>query len=253
MGKRILLLGLFMISALTAKAQTIVTDRPDQTEASSTVPAGMLQIESGLLFQSSESEGVEVRSYTYPNTLLRLGVVKNFEFRFVTQLESEVIEANDMVVSNESGMSNLEVGFKYRLLSPTDKRPEIGFLSHAVIPSGTDGLNNNNYGVVNKLAVTHDINDKLSIAYNLGYNYFGTGNGDGFYSLAFGFGLTDRLGVYIEPYGFYNNFEDFVINADAGFTYLINNNTQFDYSFASGINQTMSYHSVGLSVLVPGF
>ncbi len=213
----------------------------------------MLQIESGFLFQSAEKEGVETRHYVYPNALLRVGVVKNFEFRFVTQQETAITEINDAIVSEASGMSNLQVGFKYRLFTAEEKRPEIGFLSHLVVPSGTGGLNNNRFGVINKLAVTHFISEKFNLAYNIGYDYLGTGNGNLFYSLAFGFSLSKKLSVFIEPYGFLNNLEDFELNADAGFTYLLNNNVQLDYSFASGLNQTMSYHAVGISVLMPGF
>ena len=38
----------------TISAQTIITDRPDQTESSSTVEQGSLQIESGILLGSTE-------------------------------------------------------------------------------------------------------------------------------------------------------------------------------------------------------
>ena len=40
---------LLLISNLTQAQETIQTDRPDQTEASSTVSKGSLQIESGIL------------------------------------------------------------------------------------------------------------------------------------------------------------------------------------------------------------
>ena len=39
-------------------AQTIVTDRPDQTESSSTVPLGSLQIEGGFLHELTEADGI---------------------------------------------------------------------------------------------------------------------------------------------------------------------------------------------------
>ncbi len=46
-------------------------------------------------------------------------------------------------------------------------------------------------------------------------------------------------------------FEDTILNFDAGFTYLPNPNVQLDFSFGTGINDTMNYLSVGCSWLIP--
>lgn len=59
------LIGITVIFLILANgsiyAQTISTDRPDQTEGSSTVPKGSFQIETGLLFGYSKSEGISER------------------------------------------------------------------------------------------------------------------------------------------------------------------------------------------------
>ena len=58
-----------MLSSFLSIAQ-IVTDRPDQTEASSTVGLGNLQIESGILIQF-EDDG-QFRRILAPTNLFRL-------------------------------------------------------------------------------------------------------------------------------------------------------------------------------------
>ena len=57
--RRIVLLMLFV--NYTNYGQELITDRPDQTESSSTVPKRSLQIESGLLIGFAEGEDISLR------------------------------------------------------------------------------------------------------------------------------------------------------------------------------------------------
>ena len=57
--KRVLLLLLALVSILgIAQEETpeLITDRPDQTESSSVVPLGALQIETGFTMESDETD-----------------------------------------------------------------------------------------------------------------------------------------------------------------------------------------------------
>ena len=204
-------------------------------------------------FFSSQFPDATARQQTValPNTLWRIGVGDRFELRVVTQPELQKTFIEDKETSKVFGLADLQVGFKVNILKEKEGMPEVGFLSHLVMPTGTDGISGGEYGVINKLAVTHSLSEVHAVAWNIGYDYLGTGNGDLFYSLAWGIGLTDKVGVYLEPYGFIKNMEELNASADAGITYLINNNMQFDYSFGVGISQKMNYHSIGLSIMFP--
>ena len=103
------------------------------------------------------------------------------------------------------------------------------------------------YGTINKLSISHVITDDIGVGYNLGYNNFGVGDGDATYSLAIGVGITDKVGVYFEPYGEFIEFDEHISNFDAGFTFLLRDNFQLDYSFGVGLNNDMNYMSVGFS------
>ncbi len=228
-----------------ANAQDIVTDRPDQTESSSTVPKGSLQIETGFLLGFTEgnvSIGDE-RQILAPSNLFRLGLADGFELRVVSQIESLKSGTNKVRL----GISDLEVGFKVQILKKENVNTEIAYLSHLIIPTGSILLTGDSFGTVNKLSIAHDINEQMSIGYNIGYNHFGTGKGDLTYSVALGVGVTDQLGVYIEPYGDLAEFETFVANADAGITYLLRPNFQLDFSFGFGITDRMNYVATGFS------
>ena len=108
-------------------------------------------------------------------------------------------------------------------------------------------LSNDKFGTINKLSISHSINDNIGLGYNVGYNYFGTGNGDLTYSIAMGIGITEKAAIYIEPYGDLVEFKDHEANFDAGVTYLLQDNFQLDFSFGTGINHPMNYISFGFS------
>ena len=226
------------------KAQ-IITDRPDQTESSSTVGGGNLQIESGLLMGFEGEIENSNRQILAPTNLFRYGVTKNIEIRFLSQFES--LKNNDIDVQ---GISDIEIGTKIQLLKNENKNTEIAFLSHLIVPTGTKELTNDKYGTINKISISHEVNEKIGIGYNLGYNYFGEGEGDLTYSVALGIGVNDKVGIYIEPYGEMIDFDEYISNFDTGLTYLANDNLQFDFSFGTGINKRMNYISIGFSWLI---
>jgi len=103
------------------------------------------------------------------------------------------------------------------------------------------------FGTINKLALSHKLNENIGIGYNLGYNYFGDGKGDLTYSLALGINITDKVAIYVEPYGEITELKKHLSSFDAGFTYLLRDNFQLDFSLATGINHTMNYISTGFS------
>jgi hypothetical protein len=226
-------------------AQTIVTDRPDQTESSTTVPSGSFQIESGVLFGFTDIDNSSERQILLPTNLFRIGISKGIELRVLSQFES--VE-NKILDETFSGISDLEVGAKVQLFKKEEVNTEIAFLSHLIIPSGSKDLTIDKIGTINKLSISHSISESVGIGYNVGYNYLGIGSGDLTYSFSIGFGLTHKLGAYIEPYGDLIDFEEHISNVDAGFTYLIQDNFQFDFSFGTGINHSMNYLALGCSL-----
>lgn len=228
-----------------AHSQDLVTDRPDQTESSVTVHKGKLQIESGMLFSSFGESPYKVRSTVVPTTLLRYGITDGIELRFVNQFEK--IKEGDV---SYSGMNDLEIGAKIQLLKDKDVNTEIAFLTHLVIPSGSDQFRADQLGTVNKLAISHALSENIGLGYNVGYNYFGEGKGDFIYSLALGISITDEMSIFFEPYGEIIEFKDFKANFDTGITYLLKDNFQLDFSFGFGLNHTMSFAGAGFSWII---
>jgi len=243
--------SVFLLSILSTgvnltQAQVINTDRPDQTESSSTVPARSLQIESGILVGFSEGSTFSERQILAPTNLLRFGLFRFAEIRMLSQVEHFKSISNN---KEQLGISDFEIGTKIQLFRKAESKTEVAILSHLVIPSGSTTLTNGTEGVISKLSVSHALTEDLGIGYNLGYNYFGVGSGDLTYSLALGYSLSDKVGIYIEPHGELNNMKTYISNFDAGFTYLFSDLIQADFSFGTGLNHKMNYVSIGLSCL----
>ena len=235
---------LLVMLPLALAGQTIITDRPDQTESSSTIDPGHVQIESGLLIGFTESNGQRHRQILAPTNLFRIGISRTFELRLLSQYELSKNQNTDQSIS---GVSDIEVGTKIQFLRRDDINTEIAFLSHLILPTGSSALTNDEYGVINKLSIAHEINDQMGLGYNIGYDNFGSGDGNLTYSLALGFSVNDWCGLYVEPFGAIVEFEDHEASFDAGITLLPQENIQLDFSFGTGINHTMNYISVGVS------
>ena len=225
-------------------AQEIITDRPDQTESSSTIPMNSFQVETGVVIGHVASESNLEKVLLAPSTLIRYGFTKNFELRLANHFARSSSESLSL---KDFGFTDLELGFKLQLVRKEDVNTEIALLSHVVIPIGDVRLTNVSFGLVNKLSIAHNLGDIFTIGYNLGYNYFGFGSGTGTYSIALGAGLTKRIGFYIEPYGEWVDFNLFLSNLDGGFTYLLKPNMQLDVSYGLGLNYEMQYFSAGFS------
>lgn len=238
-----LIVIIFMVTVSTSYAQ-IITDRPDQTESSSSIDKGSLQIESGIMLTFTEDKFSSQRQLLAPTTLFRYGISKGIEIRILSQFES-IKDQNSL--QTISGISDLEVGTKLQIYKKETTNTEVAFLSHLILPTGSKGLTNDKFGTINKLSIAHKISDVMSIGYNFGYDYFGFDKGNLTYSVALGISVTDTFGVYIETYGSLNEFKTYESNFDAGITYLVNDNCQLDFSFGTGINNTMNYLSLGFS------
>jgi hypothetical protein len=244
-----IILSVLLTTSVNFFAQELVTDRPDQTESSVTVEKNSFQIESGLAFENFDN-GAQ-NNFIAPSTLLRYGISENIELRFVFEHQKTKVGLDGLDIEF-NGLNDLEVGAKILVLKDSDKNTEIAFLSHVIIPTANDELTTDNYGVVNKLAISHSISNKISLGYNVGYDLVAKQNALT-YSLAIGFSVSNVVGFYIEPYGSWAEQNKFESNFDTGFTYLWNPNFQLDISYGAGLNYDMHYVAAGFSWKIKEF
>ena len=201
----------------------ISTDRPDQTEGTHVLKNGNFQIESGWTFNS---DGGSL------NNLIRIGTFKGIELRFSTNL----ISGHEDMTGLFPSLDNLEFGAKFKILDKKETLTKISFLSHLSVSTE---YSDNSGGLLNRVLVSHELSESFELAYNLGYTkYFEQDNGLVVYSLvvAKSFG---NLGAFVEIFG------ESYSSWDLGITYLIKDNLQADISYGQGINNELSYLSIG--------
>jgi hypothetical protein len=237
----IILMSFFVSSQEKENALgALVTDRPDATEASSTVGKGILQFETGGFYETFEENNIKLEDYTFNTMLIRYGLLDNLELRLGWNFVEGVTTVNGNKLDNVmSGLSPLLLGMKIDIAEENGAMPEIAIIGHVfpVFSASTD-YRPEYTGIDFRLSLSHTLNDNSSLGYNIGAQW-----GDdsleaaAIYTIAYGHSITSKFGMYAELYG--DLPEDSSANHywDAGVTYLVNNDLQLDAYFGTSITK----------------
>ena len=106
MEKHLLILTIIFIffNSLMVVSQeqpdNIIAERPGVTNPPQTVDLKKLQIESGFYYESDKIKNTDLKTYNYlyPTTLIRYGLLKNFELRL--QVDIAGISTSPATISN---------------------------------------------------------------------------------------------------------------------------------------------------------
>jgi len=230
--------------------EPLVGDRPDFTESTLSVPYGRVQIESGYTYAYDSADGVRSQNHTYPEMLVRIGLVEDFELRLFwegwSHSREAFREANDAgrtvnVTERDDGGTDMSVGFKVHLWDQRQWIPDFGVIVEASLPTGASGQTSGDVDPSVKWLWAYDLTDDFSIAGNVNFGVPTSDRGRYFEtaaSLSLAYSITDRLGTYVEYFGIYpgdRNQADTHF-ANGGFTYLIHNNLQLDIRSGMGLS-----------------
>ncbi|MGV3539259.1 MAG: transporter [Rufibacter sp.] len=230
------------------------TDRPDQTEASSVVPKGTLQIELGLLHQVTSINGQTTRERLYPTTLFRWGLLEQLELRLILEYQSIRRTSGSLAEQKEKGLNALAVGTKIAIQEEDGLLPQMAFIGHLTLPTGSSAFKPTYVAPDFRFSFSHTLSKSLSLGYNLGYAWDGESPaGSAIYSLALGADLSDKWGTYAEVFGEKPEDGKWQHSADAGFTYSPVPNLQLDLSAGLGLTDTAPdyYASLGFGFRIP--
>jgi hypothetical protein len=248
---------------------TIETDRPDFTEASSVVPQGMLQLESGYTFvyHDRDPEDVVTRSHSGPEILLRYGLNELLELRLVwNYVWDRTTEAG--LSASSDGAEDLLLGTKVALLLQESWIPEAAIVFHLSTPTGAEPFSNHYAEFATNLLYGWDLPYDFSLGASTGYQ---TATQAGHLvaggvpivvrdrhnvfhqSVTLGIPWTENLRSYVEYFGLYvdemdNGRPEHYV--DGGVTYLLNNDTQLDVRAGHGLTDVSDdfFAGVGFSV-----
>lgn len=246
MTKLLLSVAIAILGIVTIKAQDmlpIATDRPDQTECPFIVPKGYFQAENGFFYEKTR---VNSQSLAYPTVLWKYGLSDNFEWRLITELVSEKEGTQTL-----KGLTPIKVGFKVKISEEKGFVPKTSFIGHLSIPKFASREFKEIFYVPSfRFTMQNTLSDRFVLAYNLGAEWNDeTPEPTFIYTLTTGFSISEKLGSYLEIYGFSPQNQKADHRLDGGLTYLINNNVMIDISGGIGlsVNAPKYFLSLGLS------
>lgn len=252
----------FICAVMTSRAQEsqegpgeMITDRPDETEAPSTVAKGYLQIESGFFYRDWRNDPRRHKEWAYNTTLLRYGLLDNLELRLGTDVVQLWERPHGQEIQRtETGFEPLLAGVKFGIAEENGIFPEIGFMGHVRLPfAASEQFRPENMGVDFRFAFTHTLNENSDLSYNFGAEWHNDASRPTYiYTISYGYDLTDQLGIYGELYGDLHEDESAEHFWDAGITYLLSQNFQLDAFVGTGINAPQQlWTGAGFSWRIP--
>lgn len=237
MKTQISLFLLFISTTFFSQNQEpIQTDRPDQTETPALVPKGMFQVETGFSIQKNDANST---TQTLPSTLWKYGINDHFELRLITEFTNEKVFDEKV-----SGFNPILIGCKIKIADEKGIVPKTSFIGHISLPNAASKEFKSEYFAPEfRFVMQHTLSKKVSLSYNLGAEWDGFSPEPTFiYTVATGYSITEKIGSYIELFGFAPQQQMANHNFDGGFTYLISPNFMVDASAGVGITENAPDH-----------
>jgi hypothetical protein len=239
----------------------LVTDRPDFTEASSTVGRGVAQIEFGYTYIFNDDAGTRDIAHSVGEPLLRYGMLAEWLELRVGLFPVSTNSVTGGVRTSASGIEDMYLGLKIGLTPQERWLPEMAFIPQMFVPTGSTAFTNDEVLPGANWIYAWEINDCISTAGSSQFNRRrDAATLDTFVRFAqswtVAYSLSDRVGAYTEWFGLMPSGaatakpEHFF---NGGFTYLLCDNMQFDIRAGVGLNDAAAdyFLGTGLSIRFP--
>jgi hypothetical protein len=218
--------------------ESLVTDRPDVAESSTTVGSMRVQIETGLAV--GQLEQASAKTLSTP-TKVRIGLSESTELH----LEGELFNFNrSSTGSDKIGVGNINIGGKAHFVEGDGLIPSIGLLLSFTLPLAAEpAFGDDLFSAHPIFALDWDMPYGLSLGLNIGLfvplDDFSKHPLSVDYALALGYSIdmvVEDLGVFAECFGDTTLDEAAsTLHFDAGFTYLLSAQMQIDVSLRSSV------------------
>lgn len=226
-------------------------DRPDQTDSPHVIPVGFFQVETGIQHfwdrYRADSSQYSFQSLTYPNLLIRYGIMKDVEIRLEESYGIERLKSGSNEEDKITGFYPTLLAAKIRLAEQKGLRPNIAVLVKILTPFHTrkklDLPHKFSPGLVT--AFSHSISNRFVLDGSIGaYIDQTTGGLVSHYSLSQAIGLTEKLSMFAEVFCVNIPGQPSQYATDAGLLYLLKSNLQLDVY----VSKAISYHAIDLYI-----
>jgi hypothetical protein len=230
--------------AAPSVAQDLQTDRPDVTEGATTMPAGRLQLESGVARESDNGDA----NQAFGQTLVRYGIVEGLELR--VELGSW-----QRLAGGASGWDGGSLGLKARLVDGGDGVPQTSLVLTAATPLGDDEVAADAWQPDVKVAADWDLPGGFGLGANVGWGRpveDGRRFDQATWSVSLGPPGGERLGTFLEYFGTTREAPggDPTHYLDGGLTWALGPDLQVDVYGGAGLVEAATDWFVGAGAAV---
>ena len=250
-ARRLLIIAfVFVFSLCHAQEElpTISADLSGNTWGTDVTPLHKLSWDNGFGF---ESENNGPHTATLNTTIVRYGLFENVELRVGT---SFLMWNEGQAPEPSFGLDPLTIGTKLKVYDGTEILPSIGVLAEFQSPHlGSKELLPSHLAPSLFLIFENEINDWFDICYNAGAAWDGeSATPTTFLSLCLNFGITERLGSYVESFNYLQPDEGNQFMTGLGLTWLASRRLQLYLSTDLDIQRLGKYYSIngGLAWLI---
>ena len=237
--------------------EPLASDRPDFTEASTTVGRGVAQVELGYTFTENNDGGVRTRSHSAPEMLWRIGMFADwFEFRIAFNAPTSRIGAAHQPGVSIGGSDDLYLGLKLGLTPQEGFLPEMALMPQMTVPTGHSDLTAGMVLPGLNWLYAWDVTDRWSVGgstqINKSVDDAGLAHAEMAQSLTSAISLTERLGIYTEwfvlaPSGARDVHTQHYL--DGGFTFSVSYDLQLDVRAGIGLSDASDDYFVGTGLV----
>lgn len=217
--------------------EPIIPDRPGQTNPPDVIPPNAMQLETGFSSETKTAEGTHSVNFLYNTSLVRIGMLENCELRITLEYAGTKVDSASHVATLD-GFNPVSVGTKLAVCPEKGIIPQTSLNVAIMLPYfGKKEFRPSFLAPSFYFLMQNMLNKNLSLGYNLGLQWDGIQpNATAVYSISLSATVHESIGIFAECYGFTteNSVSDY--RADAGFTYLVSNNIQVDFSAGFGLN-----------------
>jgi len=232
--------------------EPLVTDRPDFTEASSTVGVGVAQFELGYKYTNDDAS--DTIGNSYPELLVRYGIFAEWlELRVVWNYATE--ETARVAIS---GSEDLYLGMKIALTPQEGVLPEMALIPQMTVSTGAPAFAAGETLPGLNWVYGWEVNDAWSTAGSTQLNRsLDEATGDAYTEFAqswtIGCALSDRIGGYAEWFAFFPHSANTAATEhyfNGGFAVLLSDDVQWDVFAGRGINDAADDYFVGTGLSI---
>ncbi len=226
-----------------SESEPLESDRPDFTEASTTVGLHRVQIETGYTYIRDNNNSTLTSTHSFPEMLVRIGMLTEwFEARIAWNYGVNLNRSN--VVSNIfDGGQDLYLGAKLALTEQDGWRPEMALMPQMNVPTGGEDFTSGEVEPGVNWLYGWDVTEVVAVGASTQVNRT-LDDADVWYaefaqSVTINYTLTEKLGGYTEWFAFFPAGSADALPQhyfDGGFTYHVHNNLQLDIRAGVGLN-----------------